>query len=341
MSDFKNRLGEDNFVWWIGVVEDRVDDLNLGRCRVRIFGAHTDNLEELPTKSLPWATPLYPVNSSNSFGTPMEGDYVFGFFMDGMSKQVPAMLGVFPGIPQEEPRDAIGFSPNAKYHVQPSTTTGQVVTPENDVKPVTDTTTPGMKLVQPGKPTTPALAFTLSGTSVQKSNSNRAHVCDIANALRFETAIEKLKQFLEFMGIRAAIEALSDGASSSPLTTQVVNAIKVIRGYVQMINKGLKFVNETILEIARYLAYVRAMITWILSLPAQLLNMLKQCLAELQAALTGALNFSGSSGIVSELNGLLGDVLKTTTAANQVAVNAQSTVATAEALTNPKSYGKA
>ena len=143
MSDFKNRLGEDNFIWWIGVVEDRVDPLNLGRCRVRIFGAHTENLQELPTAGLPWATPLYPVNSSNSFGTPMEGDYVFGFFLDGMSKQVPSMIGVFPGIPQEEPKDGTGFSPKAKYTVT-STTTGEVVTPENDVKPVVDETTPGM-----------------------------------------------------------------------------------------------------------------------------------------------------------------------------------------------------
>lgn len=340
MSDFKNRLGEDNFIWWIGVVEDRVDPLNLGRCRVRIFGAHTENLQELPTAGLPWATPLYPVNSSNSFGTPMEGDYVFGFFLDGMSKQVPSMLGVFPGIPQEEQKDGTGYSAKAKYTVT-STTTGEVVTPENDVKPVVDKSTPNMNLVQPGKPTTPALSFTISGTSVEKSNNNRAHVCDIAQALKFNAAIEKLKQYLDYIGLRAAIEALSDGASASPFTTQVTNAIKVIRGYVKMINKGLKFVNDTILEIARFLAYVRAMITWILSLPAQLLNMLKQCLAELQAALAGALNFSGSSSIVSELNGLLGDVMKTASTANQVAVNAQSTVATTQALTNPKTYGKA
>ena len=74
MSDFQNKLGHDNFIWWIGVVEDRFDPLNLGRCRVRIFGAHTSELQLIPTSSLPWATPLYPVNDSRSFSTPMEGD---------------------------------------------------------------------------------------------------------------------------------------------------------------------------------------------------------------------------------------------------------------------------
>ena len=94
MSDFKNRLGHDNFVWWIGVVENNVDPLNLGRCKVRIFGSHTDNLQEIPTSDLPWATPLYPVNDSRTFSTPMEGDYVFGFFMDGEDGQVPVIMGV-------------------------------------------------------------------------------------------------------------------------------------------------------------------------------------------------------------------------------------------------------
>lgn len=340
MSDFKNRLGEDNFVWWIGVVENRTDPLNLGRCQVRIFGAHTDNLEELPSKDLPWATPLYPVNSSNSFGTPQEGDYVFGFFMDGMSKQVPSMLGVFPGIPQEDPKEGVGFSPNAKYHTT-SATTGEVVTPENDVKPVVDPETPGMQLTQVGKPTTPALAITLTGTGIERSNNNRAHVCDIPGALKFQAAVDKLASYLDFTKLRALIETASDGASGSPLATQVLNAIKVIRGYVRMVQKGLTFINETIVEIASYLAYVRAMIEWIMSLPAKLLNMLKQCLAELQQALTGALNFSGSSSIVSELNGLIGDVMKTAQTAEKVSVAAQSTVTTAQGLLNPKSYGKA
>jgi hypothetical protein len=114
MSDFQNRLGHDDFVWWIGVVEDRFDPLNLGRCRVRIFGSHTENLQLVPTSSLPWATPLYPVNDSRTISTPMEGDYVFGFFMDGLSSQAPAMLGVFPGIPQEDVNAVTGKGFHAK-----------------------------------------------------------------------------------------------------------------------------------------------------------------------------------------------------------------------------------
>ena len=49
----------------------------------------------------------------------MEGDYVFGFFMDGLSSQAPAMLGVFPGIPQSSGSpEGVGFSANAKLQTQ-------------------------------------------------------------------------------------------------------------------------------------------------------------------------------------------------------------------------------
>ena len=54
-SDIKNYMGRDGFIWFIGVVEDRNDPLELGRVRVRCLGYHTDDLSAIPTSSLPWA----------------------------------------------------------------------------------------------------------------------------------------------------------------------------------------------------------------------------------------------------------------------------------------------
>lgn len=100
MFDKNNFMGLSGFVWWVGVVEDRVDPLAIGRCRVRIFGWHTDNKSQLPTNELPWAQAVYPLNAppSKSFGTPMLGDWVLGFFMDGENAQMPVMLGVLQGL---------------------------------------------------------------------------------------------------------------------------------------------------------------------------------------------------------------------------------------------------
>ena len=42
-----------NLIWWMGVVEDRQDPEQLGRCKVRIFGYHTEDINVLPTEDLP------------------------------------------------------------------------------------------------------------------------------------------------------------------------------------------------------------------------------------------------------------------------------------------------
>ena len=331
MSDFQNRLGHDNFVWWIGVVEDRIDPLNLGRCKVRIFGSHTENLQLIPTSSLPWATPLYPLNDSRSFSAPLEGDYVFGFFLDGDSSQAPAMLGVFPAIPQSvDAPKGVGFSANAKL-------TNSTLTANDTASPIVSTKTPEMQINRIGKPTTPKLSYSTEGTGIEFSNNNRVHVCDIANIIRYEIAIQKLEAYGIFTALRNAIEALTSAVSSSPIISQITQAIKTLRGYIKMIQQAVDFVNTTILEIASFIKYIQAMIAYIVSLPAQLAAMLQQCLLELQASLTGALNISGSGGLLGEIQGLIGDVAKISANAGAAAVNVTATTA----LLNPKSYGKA
>ena len=46
-------MGKDGFIWFVGVVEDRLDPKFLGRLRVRALGYHTHNALILPTKDLP------------------------------------------------------------------------------------------------------------------------------------------------------------------------------------------------------------------------------------------------------------------------------------------------
>ena len=124
------------FVWWQGVVEDRIDPLKLGRCRVRILGYHTDNKVDgvgIPTEHLPWATPSQPITSAamNGVGTtpmgPVEGTWVFGFFRDGKNAQEPIMMSTFGGIPEKSPtadkgfNDPTGVYPLSLYLNEPDT----------------------------------------------------------------------------------------------------------------------------------------------------------------------------------------------------------------------------
>ena len=99
--DRNNFIGLNGFVWWIGVVEDRGDPLQLGRCKVRIIGWHTDNKSLLPTSDLPWASPINPLTGSSTFSPIKVGDWIMGFFMDGENAQFPYMLGIVPGLSQK------------------------------------------------------------------------------------------------------------------------------------------------------------------------------------------------------------------------------------------------
>lgn len=110
------------FNWWIGVVEDRVDPKQLGRCKVRIIGYHSEDVNLLPKKDLPWAVPMMPVTSPSISGvgnTPafLQGSTVLGFFSDGDDEQTPVIIGTLPGKPRNKLTDpTIGFSdPDNKY----------------------------------------------------------------------------------------------------------------------------------------------------------------------------------------------------------------------------------
>jgi len=109
MLQESNYMGYDGFVWWVGVVEDRFDPLKLGRCRVRIAGAHTADKSLIPTAELPWAHPLMPLTDSSMLMF-KEGDYVMGFYLDGPNAQHPVMMGILPGIPDQLLASNVGFA---------------------------------------------------------------------------------------------------------------------------------------------------------------------------------------------------------------------------------------
>jgi len=90
--------GKDGFIWFQGIVEDRQDPLQIGRVRVRCIGWHTFDRSLIPTEELPWAHPIAPIGSSGAIDPPKEGDWVFGFFRDGLEGQMPAYMGTIPFV---------------------------------------------------------------------------------------------------------------------------------------------------------------------------------------------------------------------------------------------------
>jgi len=108
-------VGRDGFIWWIGQVapedtwkdnktgkpEDSNEDIDgfAERYRVRIMGYHSC-VKDIPDEALPWAYVMYPVtagggdrNSSQNANI-NQGDFVFGFFIDGEMAQTPVILAI-------------------------------------------------------------------------------------------------------------------------------------------------------------------------------------------------------------------------------------------------------
>ena len=104
-------IGSEGFKWFFGIVEDRDDPLKLGRARIRINTVHnTENTQQIPSASLPWATPLVPITSSSMSEVGLApvgievGSTVFGFFMDGAESQMPVYFATMFGIPNRDPK---------------------------------------------------------------------------------------------------------------------------------------------------------------------------------------------------------------------------------------------
>ena len=88
--------------FYVGVVEDRNDPLNVGRVRVRVVGLHYHDKTILPTNMLPWALVMQPVagGTGTVVSGPAEGTTVIVIFEDFPENQYPIVIGILPGIPQ-------------------------------------------------------------------------------------------------------------------------------------------------------------------------------------------------------------------------------------------------
>ena len=136
-----------------------------------------------------------------------------------------------------------------------------------------------------GNPDIPAGARSITAnTAVGFANDNLAHVCD------FVTDIQKNIEFKRYAKavakqIRDAIREVLRLLGISDKTGEaswLANTLKTIAREIKRINKEIL---QPILDfekyVVAYIAKLRAIITWILSLPTKFLALLQDCLARL------------------------------------------------------------
>jgi hypothetical protein len=96
-------------IFWVGVVEDRKDPLQLGRVRVRIHGYHSALKKDIPTEHLPWSLVTMPTTSASTSGVGsvnglVPGTWVLGIWNeDGEQFQNSVVIATIPGmVPQKD-----------------------------------------------------------------------------------------------------------------------------------------------------------------------------------------------------------------------------------------------
>lgn len=88
--------------WFLGYVINAAPPAGLeGRVKIRIIGVHNADTGEIPEADLPWAQVLIPTTEGGSSGIGRipqltKGAFVFGMFLDGMSSQIPLVIGSMP-----------------------------------------------------------------------------------------------------------------------------------------------------------------------------------------------------------------------------------------------------
>jgi hypothetical protein len=201
-----------------------------------------------------------------------------------------------------------------------------------------------------GQPTTPGpAAGSLKNTTLDKMNNSLSHVCDFSlevqknNALRL-FLVAQAKNIRE--GVRAVMRTL--GLSDSTGQYQwlfdrmkdVTRALKWLqRNVIQPILEFQKYVVD-------YIKKIQEIIAWILSLPAKLLAVLKDCLAKLYKLIAnlmtavasdlseGGTGETGFSDVVSAAKEAATTALQTANAAAQAAAGAVAIATVASALPN-------
>jgi len=124
--------------------------------------------------------------------------------------------------------------------------------------------------------------------SISATNAQLIHSCDFSLSITKNMALRKyIRAIAKWIreGIRS-MQLLMSGADSSGVFSQVIDALQAIAEFVQYVND--EYI-QPIIEFEKYviavIVKIRAIIQWLLSLPAKLLALLNECLTKLLVAL--------------------------------------------------------
>jgi hypothetical protein len=221
-----------------------------------------------------------------SFALPEIGQWVMGIFLNG-DEQNPVATNSLPGL--------VNYTTDVKL-------TGAAAASANTILKAQPVPTSNVTPKASGEPSSPKTTRTASGTLIDYTNKLRKHSCDVS--LLVTEAVAKAKQFVQFIikAIREGIKAILKAFGFNPGSSALVSFLEDLKRTLKGINNFLKRIVKTIADLAEVIRRIRAVIEYILNLPAELLRLFTDCLNRLRAILAAA-PFEIVAGAQAEIGG--------------------------------------
>jgi hypothetical protein len=201
-----------------------------------------------------------------------------------------------------------------------------------------------------GQPTTPGTAAgSLANTTLDRMNNSLSHVCDFSLEVQKNNAL-RLFLVAQAKNIRDGVRAVMQALGFSDPTGQY----QWLFDRMKDITRALKWLQRNVIQpvldfekyVVGYIKKIQEIIAWILSLPAKLLAVLKDCLAKLYKLIANLMTAvasdlseagtgeTGFSDVVSAAKEAATTALQTANAAAQAAAGAVAIATVASSLPN-------
>ena len=281
-------LGKDGFIWWIGQVASEkawIDNLSTTptkttkqqqgfdfRYKVRIMGYHTAAPSDLTDDDLPWASVMLPVTAGTSGGTRTtpklrQGNFVYGFFLDGEDAQTPIIMGVvgynqYTAVMKNVPDTS--FIPFSGFTVEDTVPRGSLGTTQEEGEAVAEDVDESKTNNKEVMESSTSLVTRKDGATLEqhKNESQPKHIptinkCDPSPTVGIQREIKNMLADIERIKKTADDWETKVSTNISNIEKEIAkvkdNAIKAISGDVKRITTGIqknaiKKVNDSLKE---------------------------------------------------------------------------------------------
>ena len=268
-------LGKDGFIWWIGQVASEkawIDNLSTTptkttkqqqgfdfRYKVRIMGYHTAAPSDLTDDDLPWASVMLPVTAGASGGcraTPQlrQGNFVYGFFLDGEDAQTPIIMGVvgynqYTAVMKNVPDT--GFIPFSGFTVEDTVPRGSLGTTQEEGEAVAEDVDESKTNNKEVMESSTSLVTRKDGATLEqhKNESQPKHIptinkCDPSPTVGIQREIKNMLADIERIKKTADDWETKVSTNIGDIEKEIAkvkdNAIKAISGDVKRITTGIQ-----------------------------------------------------------------------------------------------------